>query len=253
MKLFYVYIFLNPIKPGKYIYGDLSFSYEPFYVGMSKLKNRIYEHLKEAKKGDGPNKHKINTIRKIQKLNYEPIIIKFKEELDFNEACDLEILLISIIGRRNKRTGPLTNLTDGGNGTYGYVPSDEAKKNWKKSIQKYYENEENRKKAGYYSTIEYFIETFGLIEGTKNYYERIQKITKSIHKTYLDPKVRKKCGLKGKKNPMYGKPCPSAIKVEIDNIVYNSIYEASVKTGVPYTTLSQRLQSKNFTTYRILP
>jgi len=36
--MFYSYIFLNPLKPGRYTYGDfVSFLYEPFYVGREKI------------------------------------------------------------------------------------------------------------------------------------------------------------------------------------------------------------------------
>jgi hypothetical protein len=33
MKKYYVYLFLDKSKPGKFIYDDLEFEYETFYVG----------------------------------------------------------------------------------------------------------------------------------------------------------------------------------------------------------------------------
>lgn len=33
MKEFYVYIYFDPRKSGKYKYGKYTFGYEPFYVG----------------------------------------------------------------------------------------------------------------------------------------------------------------------------------------------------------------------------
>jgi hypothetical protein len=35
MKDFYVYIWLDPRKPGKFVYRDLRLDHEPFYVGRS--------------------------------------------------------------------------------------------------------------------------------------------------------------------------------------------------------------------------
>lgn len=36
LKDFYVYVYLDPRKSGEYIYDDLKFNYEPFYVGKGR-------------------------------------------------------------------------------------------------------------------------------------------------------------------------------------------------------------------------
>lgn len=47
--IFYVYVYLDPRKSGKYKYGEYDFDYEPFYVGKG-CKERLYDHLWEIKK-----------------------------------------------------------------------------------------------------------------------------------------------------------------------------------------------------------
>lgn len=117
MESFYVYIYLNPLKPGKFVYEDLIFDFEPFYVGKG-FNNRFYDHLKEAIKNPKPVKgeHKLNMIRKILREDKEPIILKLKENLIEKEAFEYEKLYIKVIGRNDLNSGPLTNLTDGGEG-----------------------------------------------------------------------------------------------------------------------------------------
>jgi hypothetical protein len=103
---------LNPLKPGLYEYNNHIFDYEPFYVGIGR-KNRLFGHISEAK-NTNKNTYKLNTIRKILKNNLTPIIIKYKENLSNIEAQQFEIEIISSIGRYDLKTGPLTNLTCGG-------------------------------------------------------------------------------------------------------------------------------------------
>ena len=118
---FYVYVYLNPLKLGTFIYNEFCFAYEPFYVGKGK-NNRIFYHIKEAERSMKNNTikgnmHKIYTINKIKnEFGCDPITLKIKSNLTAFEACELEKYLINIIGRNDLNIGPLTNQTDGGEG-----------------------------------------------------------------------------------------------------------------------------------------
>ena len=113
---YFVYELWNPIKN------------QPFYVGIGDRERkcngfRPNDHLNEAKKileGSNNerryNKHKINTIIKIWRLDREPSIRIVYETEKIEEAFNKEIELISFYGRNDLRLGPLTNMTDGGDG-----------------------------------------------------------------------------------------------------------------------------------------
>ena len=118
---FYTYLYLDSRKPGKFTYDDgkLVFDYEPFYVGKGKG-NRYLSHLNEAKQTSNKS-HKLNKIRKILKEEFDPIIIKILENITEQKSIDKEIELIWIIGRHDLGMGPLTNLTNGGDGFSGYM------------------------------------------------------------------------------------------------------------------------------------
>ena len=113
---FYVYVYLDPRKPGDYNYGEYHFDYEPFYVGKGK-KYRLNVHMCNSVNNNRMFKNK---IKKIQvECNHEPIIIKYKENLSEQEALILESNIVKIIGRGDLKRGPLCNLTDGGEGVSG--------------------------------------------------------------------------------------------------------------------------------------
>lgn len=116
MEEFYVYIYLDPRKPGHYKYGEFEFDYEPFYVGKGK-NNRFLDHLDENFKNTA-NKFKFYIINSIKKQGLTPVIIKVKDNLTDISACEIEKELIKIIGRKKFESGPLTNISDGGNGGY---------------------------------------------------------------------------------------------------------------------------------------
>lgn len=118
MNIFYVYAYLDPRKPGNFIYDDYKFDFEPFYIGKG-MKSRYLRHMKHLSKDDR-NPIKINKINKIVKDGLSPIIIKIKENLSNEESLKLEIELIKLIGRTCDETGPLTNYSTGGETYIGY-------------------------------------------------------------------------------------------------------------------------------------
>lgn len=111
---YYVYVWLDPRKQGKYKYGDHKFLHEPLYVG------------KGTGRRLGTSKHEHNPIlqNKLQKM--KPIILILFNKLTEKKSIELEKLLISLIGRR-VNGGPLCNLTDGGDGISGHIHSKETK------------------------------------------------------------------------------------------------------------------------------
>ena len=118
---YYLYVFLNNLKPGNYIYQNYIFDYEPYYVGVSNTDTyyvREDVHIKYAKikKDVCNNKLKMNIINKIIKNGLEPIHIRLIENLTKNDSYNLEIDLIKIIGTRISKTGPLSNISLGGDG-----------------------------------------------------------------------------------------------------------------------------------------
>lgn len=116
MTNFYVYILLDPRQIGLYLYPglDYQFQFEPFYIGKG-TGQRCHIHTKQRvlNKSSYPVHSKIKNIIKEYK---EPIVLKFKTDISEEEAFELEKLLIKQIGRFDLGLGPLSNLTDGGEG-----------------------------------------------------------------------------------------------------------------------------------------
>jgi hypothetical protein len=125
----YVYVYLDIRKPGKYSYKNLnvSFLFEPFYIGKG-IRNRYLDHLGVLENFSLRKfNYKENKIRKIyQDTQRTDFVIKLTENLSDKDACELERLFIQSIGRYEFQTGPLTNLTDGGDGMLNLSP--EARK-----------------------------------------------------------------------------------------------------------------------------
>jgi hypothetical protein len=105
---------------------------EPIYVGKgksSKRDRRYRAHIRDALKvkEDGSYKcstHKDNRIRKIIRLGGYPTIKIVFKTLNETRAFAKEMDLIKYYGRRDLLEGPLTNLTNGGEGVSGKIATE---------------------------------------------------------------------------------------------------------------------------------
>lgn len=100
------------VKPHRDYYCYVLFRADgsPFYVGKGR-KNRWLVHEKEAKRG---RSYKDNIICEMIDAGQEVPKVKIAEGLDAATAAAYEIAWIAALGRHP--TGPLTNLTAGGDG-----------------------------------------------------------------------------------------------------------------------------------------
>jgi len=192
---YYIYIYLDSRKHGKYRYGEYEFDYEPFYVG--KGKGRRYKRTDNRRSNYFKNK-----INKIKEYGLEPIIIKIKESLNERESFILESKLINLIGRKDLNKGPLINLTDGGEGTSGRIVSEETRK--KKSGEnhpmfgKHHSEETKRKQSESHI-------------GKRHSNITKEKISKKLKGQFSD-----------KNNPMYGKHHSEKSKIKMKYSIGNN-------------------------------
>lgn len=127
---FYVYVYLDPRKPGLYEYGNLKFTHEPFYVGKGRA-YRCYTGLTDGKRKKSMKASKISAIKT---AGYMPVVLKVKEALIEEASLNYEMLLIQEIGRIETGDGPLTNHTDGGEGMSGWHHTSEHKTRLSKPV-----------------------------------------------------------------------------------------------------------------------
>ena len=265
MNNFYIYMFLDPRKPGSYSFGEYTFDYEPFYVGKGKHKkcgptsSREYDHIREC---NNPNNkwHKHNKIRKIIKeTGNNPIISRIQENLSEQNALNLEIKLIKEIGRCDLKTGPLVNLTDGGEGKLNHAYTEEYKiKYCYGEKNPNYQNGDKLRGCkgpmyGKKSPFKYHTEK------NKKLFRELQLGKKNSfygkHHTE-ETKNNISSSLKGKNNPFYGKihsnetkqkiskankgkKAYNAIKIKINDKIYNSITQACRELNMSDTKIKR--------------
>jgi hypothetical protein len=96
-----------------YTYAYLREDRTPYYIGKGQG-NRAY--VKRYGKGRARRPKNLNNI------------ILLKQNLTEEEAFKHEIYMIAVFGRKDLGTGILHNRTNGGDGTSGWVPSEETRK-----------------------------------------------------------------------------------------------------------------------------
>jgi hypothetical protein len=107
---------------------------EVFYVGIGHNEKRAYRKNDRTKYW----KHIVN------KVGYSVNIIH--KDIDWEDAKNIEILLIEKYGRKDLGLGSLVNMTDGGEGTFGLIMSEEAREKLREKHTGKTHTEESKKK-----------------------------------------------------------------------------------------------------------
>lgn len=192
-------------------------NYEIFYVGIGKTEKRAYSK-------HGRNRHWKNIVNK---AGYSVEIIA--EADTWEDACELEQFLIQEYGRRDLGTGPLVNMTDGGEGMLGFKHSDETKQKLRDANLGKKMSEESKTKISKAQ------------KGLKHSDETKSKLSKAN---------------KGEKHPMYGKPAHNRKKVICTETgkIWHTVGSCAIDNGLNKTTLTHYLNGrlKNKTTFRYI-
>ena len=185
------------------IYKHLKPCGEVFYIGIG-------QEEKRAKSKSDRNNYWHNVVNK---YGYEVQILK--SDLTWEDACEMEKVLISWFGRRDLGLGTLVNLTDGGEGNVGWVASDETRARMSKS-KKGKLSHNYGKKASKEAKEKNRIASANVSEETK-------------FKRYLKNKGKKRTFEQAKR----------ISDAKTDKITKNSIIILDILTGVFYISLAQ--------------
>ena len=241
------------------IYRHLKPCGEVFYIGIGGESKRAYDRVKR-------NRFWKHVFEKYP--NYEVEILK--SDLEWEDACELEIILIAYYGRRDLGVGTLVNLTDGGEGAPGHIKSEESKR--KISVAKLGEKKPKETIAKRSATriaknelIKKYICTESLKTwGTITKCAEDIGITHHMLANYLDPnRVERNTStiMRYEDYLKYGviPPLPkvnekiASINVET-KVIFNSIRSASMSIGIDHGTLKRKLTGKstNDTSFMLL-
>lgn len=291
--VYYCYVYLNPLKPGEFRYvcpsgKVLRFDFEPFYVGKGKG-DRLNAHTKQATKSKD-NTRKLNTIRKIFKAGLEPIIIDTTSRVSDYMAMAAEIDMIAGIGRRDKKLGPLTNLSDGLDGSSGYRHSKSKRKKISKNtkgktlgipktkehcakisaMQKARSPEsrivsqetceklskalKGKPKSNAHKLSMSVSRTGRKVRRTQEHNAKIgaAQLGKTISK---EQRAKQSLAMTGKKRSKASCKKQSAtckVKFSVNGIRYKGLKESAPKIGISVVTLRKRLRSKDYPKYSYL-
>jgi len=172
-----------------------------FYVGKGNDR-RVYFHRKHVLRTVGKGKHRRLVYKLMDRFYVDGIA--FIEEIMFTgltewEAFEIEMSAIAAYGRIDNGTGCLANHTDGGEGTSGYVLSEEERqkrkdrvftKEWRENLSKSRIGDKNHRFGKHWS------------EADRKRIGESEKGKKESDET----KQKKREAMLGDKNPMYGKP-----------------------------------------------
>jgi hypothetical protein len=119
---------------------------EPFYIGIGTKQPRVHPNIKSEYRRAYEKNRKTSTIWNyiVNKTNYNVEILFESDDYEFIKQKEIEF--IALYGRININTGTLSNLTNGGDGTIGYIPSKEQIEKHKKFMTGRVQSESEKQK-----------------------------------------------------------------------------------------------------------
>lgn len=226
------------------VYRHLKPNGEVFYIGIGKEDKRAYTK-------QGRNKY---WKKVFNKYGYEVDILK--RGLTWEEACELETILISWYGRKDLNEGTLTNLTNGGDGQKN--PSEEHRQKLREAKLGKKESKEHRtkKRESYLKYKETLPDTY-ICTDTLKTFKTIKDCAKYLNikygtlKSYLGKSNKRKNTttivlyedyLNGNfKDPHVARKHIKVMNTKTGDI-YSSIKEAEIENGMPEDYLRRKLR-----------
>lgn len=218
---------------------------EPFYIGIGSDLN-FYRANKFSER---------NEIWERIKNKTEILVEILHNNIEWEEACEIEIQLIKKYGRINNKTGILSNMTDGGEGTLNRVISDDTryllgngnrgKKRTEESKQKQSEVTKGVKKSKPHGEkIREFRIGKKMSEETKRKISENSKGRSSWNKGVKfseESKIKMSKSKKGK-NTLGDNP-NSKIVLNIENgVYYETLKEAAMAVNMGYSNFKEKIR-----------
>lgn len=201
----------------------------PFYVGKGKLRKSMLDKSAVIYFERAHIRHDRNSVWKRTVNKYGVDVVVYASCQSDKEAQRLEIALIKEFGRKDLKTGSLTNMTHGGDG--GTVIFSEAEKKRRSERMK------NNPVTPEWRA--------NMTAGRRRVVSPSQ--IKKGQKLTPEWKVNLAKGKLGKKNPFFGKLTPISKKVKniITGVEYPSISTAAKLESIPLTVLYNCLEGAN--------
>jgi hypothetical protein len=164
---------------GFYTYAWLRKDGTPYYIG----------------KGSGDRCYSNRGRKKTRAPKDKDRILILKQNLTEEEAFRHEIYMIAVFGRKDLGTGILRNLSDGGEGSSGHVPSIEVRMDHSVKMKRFHENLSDDRKAEIYARVSHTLVEFYKEMPAEQKDERFARFKGENNPAY---------GRTGDKNPMFG-------------------------------------------------
>jgi len=218
---------------------------QPFYIGIGSDLS-FYRANKFSER---------NEIWERIKNKTEILVEILHNNIEWEEACEIEIQLIKKYGRINNKTGILSNMTDGGEGTLNKVISDDTRYLLGNGVRGKQRTDESRLKQsitskGIKKTKEHSEKIRQYRLGKKMSEESKKKMSENSKgrqtwnkgvKFSEESKIKMRDSKKGK-NILGSNPNSKIVLNTENGIYYDTLKEAAISVNIGYSNFKQKIK-----------